>query len=227
MSGKYERTFVLTVPPERAWRAFTEPRELEAWWASEVHEFDARPGGRLRVKVMDLPEYEGRVEEAEPGRRLRWTEGAGLLPGPTEVTVTFESVPEGTRVTVVQAGFGEGGDWLGQLESHSLGWNQCIADLQLHLRSGVRFSRMFTWKTSLGAATQDTPAGLEVLRVLPGTYAERVGLAPGDILLQLGSAPIFSRSDRWLIEREHAPGEELEAVFVRGQELHRAVASLS
>lgn len=95
-----------------------------------------------------------------------------------------------------------------------------------YLQTGVRTGRMFTWQSSLGATTRNTPAGIEVLRVLPGGYAERLGLERGDIVVKLRDAPIYHRSDRWLVEREHAPGEELEAVFVRGGELRRATATL-
>lgn len=47
---QYEQTYVLAVTPERAWRAFTDQREREAWSWDRTHQFDARPGGRVRYE---------------------------------------------------------------------------------------------------------------------------------------------------------------------------------
>jgi uncharacterized protein YndB with AHSA1/START domain len=38
MSSDYEKTFSVRVPPERAFRAFTDPNELEQWFTPK---FDA------------------------------------------------------------------------------------------------------------------------------------------------------------------------------------------
>ncbi len=135
-TDKYERTFTLAVPPERAWRAFTEPREMEAWFRDRVHEFDARPGGRVRYEMVGIT-VEGVVEEARPHRLLRWTAGPGLLPGPTVISVSFERVGGGTQITITQSGFGDGDEWLTELEDHALGWNQLITDLSLYLGTGA------------------------------------------------------------------------------------------
>ncbi len=224
-TDKYERTFTLAVPPERAWRAFTEPREMEAWFRDRVHEFDARPGGRVRYEMVGIT-VEGVVEEARPHRLLRWTAGPGLLPGPTVISVSFERVGGGTQITITQSGFGDGDEWLTELEDHALGWNQLITDLSLYLGTGVSFKRMPTWRVWLGARFTDTPAGVEVVDVSPDGFAARAGIQPGDLLVQLGRAPIFSRSDLWLVQREHDPGEEMDAAFIRGRELQRSTARL-
>jgi uncharacterized protein YndB with AHSA1/START domain len=227
MSDKYERTFAVAVPVERAWRAFTNQEELEAWWAPEVREFDPRPGGRVHYAMPGFAEVEGTVEELEPERRIRWSEGPGLLPGTTDVTVTFESIATGTRVTVTHAGFGEGEEWIDELESHTLGWNEVIADLVLYLEHGVRSPRHSTSKSLVGVVTLDKAAGIEVVSVRQGSYADEVGLRPGDLLVQLGDAPLFRRSDLWLFTREHESGKEVEAVYVRGRDVLRATARLS
>jgi uncharacterized protein YndB with AHSA1/START domain len=82
-----DRSFTLTrwfdAPRERVWRAWTDPRELAAWWGPhgftnpEV-EADIRPGGRLRI-VMRSPEgvdfpAVGEFLEVEPPSRLVFTD---------------------------------------------------------------------------------------------------------------------------------------------------------
>ncbi len=225
MSGKYERTFTLQVAPDRAWRAFAEPREMEAWFRDRVEVFELRPGGHI-IYEMAGRRVVGTVDEVQPGRLLQWTAGPGLLPGATVITVTFEQVEAGTRITITQSGFGDTDEWLTLLESHSLGWNQLVADLALYLRTGISFKRMPNWKSSVGALVADTLAGVEIVKVLPDGFAERAGLARGDLVVQLGRAPIFSRSDLWVLLREHEPGEKMEAAFVRDNQLHHAGARL-
>lgn len=222
---QYEQTYVLAVTPERAWRAFTDQREREAWSWDRTHEFDARPGGRVRYEYMGST-IEGVVEDARPPRLLRWRTGAGILPGETVISVSFEAHEGGTKITITQSGFGDGDEWLTQIESHTLGDRQLIADLALYLRTGISFKRKPTWRVWLGARFTETPAGLEVISVTAGGFAARAGMKPGDLFVQLGRAPIFDRSDLWLLQREHGPGEEMEAIFIRGQLMQRATATL-
>lgn len=227
MSGKYERTFEVRVPVERAWRAFTEPRELETWYAERVQAWEAIPGGRLAYGMEGYPLVEGTVQEVEPLRRLRFEEGPGLLPGTTQITVVFESIESGTRITITHAGFGEGGEWIDELQSHTQGWNQAIADLVLWLETGVRFPRFHAWKSMLGVATLDVPAGVQVIKVVPDTFAAQCGLEAGDLLLEVGGAGVFDRTDLWVLTREHHPGDELEAAYLRDGRLQRATGRLT
>ncbi|GAA5039289.1 uncharacterized protein YndB with AHSA1/START domain [Thermocatellispora tengchongensis] len=220
MSDKFEKTFEFVVPVERLWRAFTDRTELDAWYPGQIKDADVRPGGRITWPMGEF-DYVWEFVEVEPNRRLTWKEPPGLLPGETEVTAVFEQTGTGSRVRITQSGFGEGEDWLGQLESWALGWSQNLANLYLYLRTGVGFDRFFTWKSETGVTVTDTPAGPEVLVVKPGSFAEQAGVRVGDIVVQVGAAPVFGQSDLWVLEREHEPGEELEAMYVRGDKLLR------
>ncbi len=226
MTSTYRRTFSVAVPVAQAWQAFTEPGELSAWLAPSVSRFEAEPGGSLGFSVGDR-HAEGRVEEVEPQRRIRWSEGPGILPGTTEVTVVFEAVEHGTRIEITHAGFGEGHDWIDELQAHALGWDQCIADLVLYLERGIRRPRAHGRRSLFGLVTLDTPAGIEVVDVLPGSFADQAGLSSGDLVLELGRAGVFDRSDLWLLAREHEPGDELEAVYARGREVLRGRGRLA
>jgi uncharacterized protein YndB with AHSA1/START domain len=226
MSRSYTRTFSVSAPVERAWQAFTEPREREAWMTEGVEAFEATPGGRVELRMGDHgPTVEGKVEEADLHRRLRWTEGPGLLPWPTEITVTFESLDTGTRITVVHAGFGEGPEGDNELESHARGWDRCIADLVLYLETGVSYPR-FRPRGRFGLVVRHVPAGMEIVQAVPGSYADRVGLRAGDILLQLGDVGVYDMVELWALGRGFEEGKELDAVWARGSELCRARATL-
>jgi uncharacterized protein YndB with AHSA1/START domain len=226
MTSTYRRTFTVAVPVARAWQAFTEPAELTAWFAPSVARFEPEPGGSLEFSVGDA-RAEGRIEEIEPERRIRWIQGPGMLPGTTEVTVVFEAVEHGTRIEITHAGFGEGRDWIDELQAHTLGWNRCITDLILYLERGIRRPRAHARRSRFGLVTVDTPAGVEVVDVVPGSFGEQAGLASGDVVLELGEAGVFDRSDLWLLASEHGPGDELEVVYARGSDLVRGRGRLA
>lgn len=212
--AQFEKTFSVSVPVERAWQAWTDPEEMTRWFSDEVFDHELKPGGKVAYGTGGY-RVDGTFEEVTPGSRLCWTEEPGLLPDTTEVTVTFTSHQGGTRITVTHAGFGEGEDWLGDLESHAHGWSQVLADLVLYLETGVAFRRGSHWRSRIGIYPVETDAGVRVGRLVTGGAAEEAGLQEGDFLVQLNGAPLFDIGDLWLLLTEHQPDEELEAVVVR------------
>lgn len=80
---------VVDVPPEKVWRAWTEPELLKKWftpapWQTVECEVDLRPGGMFRTVMRspegkDMPEGVGCFLEVIENKRLVWT--AALGPG--------------------------------------------------------------------------------------------------------------------------------------------------
>lgn len=223
--ARFEKTFSLSVPVERAWEAFTEPELIEVWLSGTVEKADVRPGGQIVWAAEDYGQPVWDIVDVEPGRRLTYRE-AGVLPVVTEVTATFEEAGTGTRLTVTQSGFGEGADWQAQIDNVGLGWGQTLAALDLYLRTGVRLDRFFTFRSDLGLQADDVLAGPLVRTVGDDSFAARAGVAPGDIVVRLGAAPVFGRSDLWLFTREHEAGEEVEIAYARAGAVHVGRAAL-
>lgn len=217
MTGhQVDQTFVVAVPVERAWAAFTDGTERSKWEAPE-YEIDARPGGKLQWTIPPWDTVHGEVLEVEPYRRLVATEGEGVLDGTTRVTVTFEAVETGTRIRIVQAGFGTGAAWQDQLEGHRHGWARAIRDLVLYLETGVASGRFFTmWPCDLGMFLTETVAGVRVSEVAPGGWAEEAGVETGDVLLYVDGSPIFERPDLWIFQTARRPGDRLDVEVARG-----------
>ena len=226
MKGNIERVFELRVPVSRAWRAFTEAKELEAWWAPKVNVYEARKGGAIKYTIPGFGEHTGTVLEIEPLRFIRQEEGPGHIPGTTELAITFEEISTGSRIHIVHSGFGNSEKWLGKRESVAQGWSNCIADLALYVETGVRFNRMFTWQWGTGAGFENTLAGPRVVRIDPMGFAERCGLKLGDVVVKAANAPVFDLSDIWLVCREHAPGGETEFVIIRDGKIVHAAARI-
>jgi uncharacterized protein YndB with AHSA1/START domain len=214
-SDAFEKTFVVGVPIARAWAAFADGRERSNWEALR-YDIDARPGGRLHWELSGI-ECDGRVEEATPPHRLRHVE----LTGPhadSEVTVTFEAVEAGTRVTITHAGFGDSDAWRGALGGMRIGWDQAIADLHLYLQTGVPARRFTTALGDPGMRLADTSAGLEVLDVQPGGCADQAGLRTGDVVLTAGGAPVYTSRELWVMLRARGAGNDIAFEYVSERE---------
>lgn len=225
MSNRFETMFTLDLPIEQAWKAFTEPDYLETWLGS-IQECDIRKGGRIRFTIPQHGELVWLITEAEPPRRLTWSEPPAAVPSQRRTTVTFGEMGNATRIHVIESGFGDGVEWQGHLDGTRQGWANSLAGLHLYLRTGVRVDRMYTFRSGIGAHLVETPAGVEVVTVTPGSFAAKAGLHAGDIVLWLGRAPIFALGDVWLFTREHDAGEETVVTYVRDGALRTGQATL-
>lgn len=128
---------VLRAPPERVYRAFIDPEAMAKWlpprgFTCQVHEMDARVGGRFRMSFRSFGSgsanaFHGEYLELVPGQRLRYTDQFEdpNLPGVLEVTVDLRSVSCGTELRIVQAGIPE----VIPLEMCHLGWQESLAQL--------------------------------------------------------------------------------------------------
>ncbi|MGH7024704.1 MAG: SRPBCC family protein [Caulobacteraceae bacterium] len=104
---------VLAAPRALVWHAWTDPAALARWWgpagfSNPVCEFDARPGGAIRIEMMGpdgaIYPMDGRIEAIEPPARLVFTAGALGPDGKRlfDVRNTLELKEEGraTRLTL-------------------------------------------------------------------------------------------------------------------------------
>lgn len=95
-------------PPEKVWRALTQP-ELLAEWLLPTIGFKLEPGAEFKLQAPSFPDWDGIVNcklvEVEPLRRLKysWVVGDRLID--TVVTFTLTPVASGTRLSLVQTGF--------------------------------------------------------------------------------------------------------------------------
>ena len=93
-------------PPEKVWRALTEPA-LMAEWLLPVVGFELKPGAAFRLEAPPQPEWDGivncRVIEIDANRKLRYNWVVGDID--TVVTFTLTPSTSGTHLSLVQSGF--------------------------------------------------------------------------------------------------------------------------
>jgi uncharacterized protein YndB with AHSA1/START domain len=222
----YQRTFVFRVPPERVWSAFVEPQQLQQWFTKR---FDAADDPSAEPSTSESPggPVSFEVVEAKPNARLQYRQWAGSPDTGIDVTVTFEAVEHGTRITVTQSGFG--GESILRSDGVRNGMDEAYADLALYLDHGVSFPRHrdLPAPSSFGAFLRDTNAGPVVVAVEPDGFAADAGLQPGDLVVQLGRSGVFGNRELVTFLREHDPGEDAAVVWVRDGALQRGRGRLT
>ena len=94
-------------PPAKVWRALTDP-VLLAEWLLPVVDLRLEAGAAFTFRTQPYPGWDGTVRcrfvEIEPLRRLSYSWSAALVD--TVVTFTLEPTATGTRLSIVQSGFG-------------------------------------------------------------------------------------------------------------------------
>ena len=209
---EFETRFEVTATPTEAWRALEElqaervgPAEPHRWWLpgfeSTGTEIEVHPGRALTVRKDDWP------------------------CASTTIAITLEHIESGTRITVVQSGFDE--EFVeGSGEGFWIVCEQIAADLRLYFETGVLGGRHNRPWAPVGCGVVATPLGLEVTRVLDGTWAARAGLRDGDVLLTLAGAPLTSVRDLITVQRVVKPGDGLAATWARDGERIESTLSL-
>ena len=98
--------FDLQHPPEKVWRALTEPALLTEWLLP-VAELELEPGAAFTFKTQAYPGWDGivncRILEIDAHKKLSYTWGAGGMDN--IVTFTLTPTASGTHLSLVQSGF--------------------------------------------------------------------------------------------------------------------------
>ena len=146
-AGAYavRRTIEIAASIDKVWAAVTEPEHISKWFGTAA--FDGVGAGASGT--LSWPDYGDvpiRVEAIDPPTMVsyRWSndDASGVLPAQvdpehsTVFTFTLESIPTGTRLTVVETAFETTSDPAANLASHRDGWDSELDDLVALLERG-------------------------------------------------------------------------------------------
>ena len=120
VKGVIVKVLQIDAPPERVFRAFTNPQDVREWMADH-YEIDARKGGKWTMgRKEDGFVATGTLQEVVANQLLVYTwqmndydiENGKRIPNwmdssPTKVTLKFEKAGRGTKVTIRHEGFPE------------------------------------------------------------------------------------------------------------------------
>ena len=216
MKDEFRATFSVTIAPERVWPELARSTDDQGGSAIE-----SAPGTQVWLPGWEMT---AEVLKVVPGEQLLLRKDAQPCKG-TEILITLEDQAGGTRVTIVQSGFGAFFDaavnWL------AIGWDYIAKDFALYLETGVLAHRHHNaWGLGLGANVRETPAGLLVIDVTSDGIAARAGLCAGDRLLTLAGASIANTRDMAVALRTQRSVKSIDFAWVRGRELCTGSATL-
>ena len=130
---------LIPAPPERVFEYWTEPELVAKWFGPgefdvPSSDLDLRPGGKWRTTIRSpegkLRTVSGVYSAIEPPRRLvftwAWDDDNGVRGHETQVTVTLEPTPGGTRLRLLQEDFQN----REVRDRHNGGWTSSLSKLQ-------------------------------------------------------------------------------------------------
>jgi uncharacterized protein YndB with AHSA1/START domain len=131
-------TRTLPAPPERVFKAWTDPEALTRWWvpvpgmSCPEAEVDLRVGGRYRITMRntkgELLYVGGVYREVTPPTRLVYTwswNGSSDDGVETVVTVEFRAAGDRTELVLTHDGFPD----QARCDGHERGWTGCLGHL--------------------------------------------------------------------------------------------------
>ena len=128
---------VLKAPPEKVYRAFTDPLAIASWlppygFLCTVHEMNVKVGGTFKMSFHNFStgnghSFGGKYLELKPGEFLKWTDKFDdpNMPGEMTNTVWLRKVIGGTELKVLQ----EGIPAMIPTEMCYLGWQESLDKL--------------------------------------------------------------------------------------------------
>jgi uncharacterized protein YndB with AHSA1/START domain len=137
MPGTVKIHRVIKAPPERVYKAFTDPAAMAKWIAPNgfvctVHHMDVRVGGTFKMSFTNfatdhIHSFGGEYLELKPSEKLRYTDQFDdpNLPGVLTITVLLKAVSCGTELDVTQEGIPD----VIPLEMCYLGWQDSVRQL--------------------------------------------------------------------------------------------------
>jgi uncharacterized protein YndB with AHSA1/START domain len=119
----------LAHPPEKVWRALTEPDHLNQWYPFRVTELELRVGGRIAFDDGSGTTVEGVVTELDPPRVLAFTQDASaVLEREGDNHLRFELRPEGGGCLLT---FTHTFNDRPHAAANAAGWDACFDALEL------------------------------------------------------------------------------------------------
>ncbi len=137
-----EREMVIAASPDRVWEAITQEEHLGTWFGDAGADVDLRPGGKLSLHWNEHGTVHAVIEVVEPTERFVFRWAGPTSPDPTPgnaTTVEFRLSPEGggTRLTVVERGFGElavsEDERAAYVDDNTQGWRDELDELRAYL----------------------------------------------------------------------------------------------
>jgi hypothetical protein len=190
--------------------------------------FDSRSGGTYQLSWNNGWFTAGIVNEFERPAQIRLSWRGSEDPGYTEVTIHLEAIESGTQVEITHSGFGEAEVWNEVYEECKKGWKIGLENLESIFDTGIdlRIIR----RPMLGIFVSDfneqiakelgvpVTQGVRIDRPAEGLGAEKAGLRPSDVIVEMDRNAIMGFADFGLVMDGKQAGDVIPVTLYRGSE---------
>jgi uncharacterized protein YndB with AHSA1/START domain len=137
-TNKVQLHRVLAAPPEKVFRAFTDPDAMASWlppygFIAKIHSMDVKEGGSYKMSFINFTtgkghSFGGEYLEIKQGELIKYTDRFDdpNLPGEMTTTIQFKAVSCGTELIVTQEGIPS----VIPAEMCYLGWQESLEKLK-------------------------------------------------------------------------------------------------
>jgi len=135
---------LIRVAPERVYDAFTNAKEMDAWFTAGAT-IDPRAGGAIQFRWVDWgPDHitdkdGGPVLEARHPERFVFQWHPDSLEYATTVEIDFESVDQGTVVRLKESGYQNTPSGRQALANCAVGWGEALTLLKFYVEHGLQY----------------------------------------------------------------------------------------
>lgn len=227
---------IVNASRERLYKAFTSRDELNNWFCNNSF-VQAREGGSY-LFIWNAEKYSANglykelVENEKVVLTWRSTWEGNESEYPEILSITFDEVDAGTKVTFFHEGMPDEGK-----ESYEWQWNKRLDDLKLYVETGAQpniVNRIIIGIFPTGIPQERMNAlglkageGTMVGNLVPGFGAEKAGLQAGDIITHFKGEKISPNNQMNVIIKDNKPGDEIEVTAIRGEETLTLIMPLS
>lgn len=126
-----EQEYYYDATPEKVFKALTAPKKLVKWFLSGA-KIKPKEGSSYTFTWSGGFSHTGKVEEADPGRKLvmTWPDKFDGKLYETRVAFTLRKKGKGTLLKVKHTGFKEGDDWIWLFGAVQSGWAYYLMNLK-------------------------------------------------------------------------------------------------
>lgn len=223
---------IIQAPADLIYRAFTSAAALREWLC-DISTTDPHVGGRIYLVWNRGYFASGQFTKLVPDEAVSFTWIGKGDPGWTQVDVTLTQLEDGEsfKVKLIHTGIGQGAAWEETRNEVTKGWKRGLENLQATLEEGrdLRvmnrpligiFPEDLTNLPDATRATMNTPVGFGVLvtEVVPDYGAEKAGIKPNDVIVNIEGKKVERIKSLGAIIDEIALGDQISVEVYRGSE---------
>jgi uncharacterized protein YndB with AHSA1/START domain len=220
-------SLLIEAAPEDTFYAFATAQGWRDWMCDSAR-FDSRSGGTYQFSWNNGWFTAGTIKDFERPSLLRLSWRGAKDPDYSEVVIQLEATESGTQVEISHSGFGESETWNQIQEECRKGWEIGLENLGSIFDTGIDlrivrrpilgiFVSDFNEQiaTDLGVPVSE---GVRIDRPAEGLGAEKAGLQPSDVIVEMDGKAITGFADFGVVMDGKHAGDVIPVTLYRGPE---------